>query len=128
MTTMVARRSQFHQARLGENVTAWNLHTQQALQQMTAWFISRGADPYTASKRAIAALYFEVQRHASMMSFVEAFWTLCIIFCAVVPLCFLLDNPRKRRVVPQQVDAPPTVLETHEAVGEPEHEPELAHV
>jgi DHA2 family multidrug resistance protein len=95
MTTFVARRSQFHQTRLVEHITPGDLRNQQMLEQMKYWFMSRGSDSATATRRALGAMYGEAQRHASMLSFVEAFWIMCLIFWGVVPLVALLRNPRK---------------------------------
>ncbi len=123
MTTFVARRSQFHQSRLGENITIYDSHTWQMLQQMKQWFISRGADAFTAERRALAALYGMVQRHAAMMSFVEAFWIMCIMFWLVVPAVMLLNNPRHHYAPPQKkgaISKPKPRLEEAEA-------PELIH-
>ncbi|HVZ18626.1 MAG TPA: DHA2 family efflux MFS transporter permease subunit, partial [Terriglobales bacterium] len=95
MTTFVARRTQFHQTRLVENISTDDFHSMLMLEQMKAWFMSRGADAFTASRQALGAMYGMVQRHASMMSFVEAFWIMAVIFWVVTPLVILLRNPRR---------------------------------
>ena len=120
MTTFVARRSQFHQVRLAEHVSAYDLKTQQMLQQMKAWFMSRGSDATTATKQSLAGLYGLVQRHAAMMSFVEAFWIMCLIFLCVVPLVALMANPRRQKPVPAPLELPPHQKPAHKEVEEPE--------
>ena len=129
MTTFVARRSQFHQNRLVEHITFYDQRTRSILVQMKQFFILRGADPYTAERRALGALYGEVQRQASMLSFVEAFWLLSIVFWTVVPMVMLLNNPRHHFAKPEKVSAPPKEKLKSEYVKEPEHveEPELVH-
>ena len=101
MTTLVARRNQFHQTRIGEHFTQWDSGTQTMLHQLQQFFMSRGSDAYTASKQALGALYFSVQRQAAMLSFVEAFWVMCIVFWLVLPMVAVLKNPRKKDQVPQ---------------------------
>jgi MFS transporter, DHA2 family, multidrug resistance protein len=126
MTTFVARRSQFHLNRLGEKVTVYNLQSQLALQQMKRWFMLRGSDAFTAQRQALGALYGEVQRQASMMSFVEAFWILCLIFWAVIPMVMLLNNPRHHFATPKK--APPPLRQEIDHAPEPQvEEPELVH-
>ncbi len=119
MTTLVARRSQFHQARIGEHVTAWDLKTQTMLREMQQFFMSRGSDAYTASKQALGALYGMVQQQAAMMSFVEAFWIMCVLFWVVIPMVAVLKNPRHGHKVPDLKatrgsgrDVPPEHAET----------------
>ncbi len=96
MTTMLARRQQFHHNRLVEHITPYDLDARMMIQQMTSYFISKGSDAYTAGKQATGAVYGMMQRHAAMMSFVEAFWLLALIFLLVIPLVILQDNPHKR--------------------------------
>jgi MFS transporter, DHA2 family, multidrug resistance protein len=95
MTTFLTRRAQFHQNHLVENVHPGNLRLQEMLVGMQAWFHSAGADKYTAGRKALAAVYGMVQRHAAMLSFVEAFWIMGVVFLLIVPLIFLLRNPIK---------------------------------
>ena len=44
------------------------------------WFHATGSDNYTATRKALAVLHGNVQRHAAMLSFVEAFWIMGAIF------------------------------------------------
>jgi len=94
MTTFLTRRTQIHQSQLVSNITSGDLETRRVLQGLQAWFHLRGADNHTASRKALGALYGMVQRHASMLSFVEAFWIMGVMFLVMVPFIFLLRNPR----------------------------------
>ena len=96
MTTFLARRAQMHQNMLVGNITAGNLKTLRMLQGMQGWFHVNGVDQSMASRRAWAALYGMVQRHASMLSFVEAFWIMGVLFLAMLPFVLLLRNPRPK--------------------------------
>jgi DHA2 family multidrug resistance protein len=58
---------------------------------MQAWFQAHGADSYTASRKAFGALYGMVQRQASMLSFVEAFWVMGVLFLVMLP--FICKRP-----------------------------------
>ena len=96
MTTLLARRQQFHQNRLIEHVTPYDLDVRIMTEQMKAYFMSRGADAYTAGKQATGSIYGMVQRQAAMLSFVEVFWVLAAVFAVVIPLVMLQDNPNKK--------------------------------
>src|SRR5512146_515201 len=74
MTTFLTRRQQLHHNHLVGNISVYDPETAQMLRAAKEWFISRGSDPHTATMRAYGALYGMVQRHAAMLSFVEAFW------------------------------------------------------
>ena len=90
MTTFLARRTQLHQSRLAEHITAGNVATQRMLHETQAYFVSKGFDQYTAYRKALGALYGMLQRQASMISFVEAFWIMGGVFLLMVPLLALL--------------------------------------
>jgi len=105
MTTFLARRSQMHQNRLVERITAGNLETRKMLQGMQIWFHGHGADSYAASRKALGAVYGMVQQHAAMLSFVEAFWVMGVMFLVMLPFILLLKYSRPK--IPQDL-RPPT--------------------
>ncbi|HXY11667.1 MAG TPA: DHA2 family efflux MFS transporter permease subunit [Terriglobales bacterium] len=107
MTTFLARRSQMHQNRLIENFTAGSLKTREMLAGLETWFHTHGADSVTASRRAWAVFYGTVQRHASMLSFVEAFWVMGVLFLVMLPFILLLRDVRPK----PGTQAPPAAAE-----------------
>ncbi len=121
MTTFLSRRAQFHQNRLVQNVTPGDLKALGMLRGMQGWFHMRGADNVLASRRALGAIYGMIQRHAAMLSFVEAFWIMGVMFLVMFPFAFLLRNPRRKPSRPP--GAPPTaepMAEMHEELAEEE--------
>ena len=96
MTTLLARRSQVHQNHLIANIAPGDLSTRRMLEGMQVWFHQRGFDDYTASRKALGAMYGMVQAHASMLSFVEAFWVMGVMFLVMLPFILLLRKPRPR--------------------------------
>jgi DHA2 family multidrug resistance protein len=96
MTTFLARRTQFHNTRLVERITAGNLNARELVTGMQGWFSLHGADPYDAQRKALAAAYGLIQRHAAMMSFVEAFWVMGVMFAALLPFLLLLRHAKPR--------------------------------
>ena len=96
VTTMLARRSQFHQARLGESVSTYSAATTGTLQSLgrataTSASAQGGATP------AMAALYAELQRQAALLSFSDLFRLLGILFLVTVPLVWIMRRPRSSR-------------------------------
>jgi len=99
MTTLLARRQQFHQNRLVEHILPGQPHVWATLHQFTSYFALKGADPVTASRQAYAAMYGQVQQQAAMLSFVEAFKVMGLVFLVMIPLMILLRDPKKNRGV-----------------------------
>jgi DHA2 family multidrug resistance protein len=95
MTTLLARRQQFHQSRLIERVVPGNPRGYELLHQFTGYFAVRGTDPTTAAHRAFGAIYGIVQQQAAMLSFVEAFKIVGLVFLAMIPMVALLKDPKR---------------------------------
>jgi len=122
MTTFLVRRAQFHQSRLVEKITPGDARTRSLLQGFTGYFRERGADSYTASRRALGALYQLVQQHASMLSFVEAFWIMGALFLLMLPFIVLL---RHRKPTPAARPTPEERADLAEPVTQEEEEEDL---
>jgi MFS transporter, DHA2 family, multidrug resistance protein len=118
MTTFVARRSQVHQNHLIEHISTADLAVQQALKQWTSYFQSQGADLVTATQRAYAATYMQVQQHASMLSFVESFWVMAVLFIALLPLLLLLRNTSRNILDTSKKPKPKLRAGEHEVIAE----------
>ncbi|AFY42919.1 DHA2 family efflux MFS transporter permease subunit [Nostoc sp. PCC 7107] len=74
LATLLTNREQFHSNRLGDAVSLYNPETQQRIDQMTQYFISRGADLSTAQNQAIASISNIVRREAFVMAFNDCFY------------------------------------------------------
>ena len=95
MTTFLARRSQVHQNQLISHITRSDIHTQHMLHGLQGWFRVHGPmSPHDAMHKAYGAMYLMVQQQSAMLSFVEAFWIMGIMFWAMAPLLLLLRNAR----------------------------------
>ena len=93
VTTELARRSQLHQARLVEGITAYNPGVQQAMRSLGRMFGGDGGD---GSRRAMGVIYGETVRQASVMSFLDLFHLLGILFLLMIPLVWVMRRPRQR--------------------------------
>jgi DHA2 family multidrug resistance protein len=92
-TTLLAQRSQFHQATLVSHITMWDPETRARLLRWASHFLVQGSDAFTAARRAVAMVYRETVEQAQLLAYADDFWMLAVMF-AVVPL-FL---PFMRRV------------------------------
>jgi DHA2 family multidrug resistance protein len=94
MTTFLARRGQVHQNQLIVHVTPYDHGTQTMVRGMQSWFMMHGSNSVDAMKMSLGAIYGMVQQQAALLSFVEAFWIMGIMFFCMLPLVLLLRNAR----------------------------------
>jgi DHA2 family multidrug resistance protein len=90
MATLLARRGQEHQNLMVSHVYAGDPETAERLRMWTNHFTAQGADPFTAEKRAMGALYHEVTQQAQLLAVADVFWLLFVLFCASIVLMPLL--------------------------------------
>jgi DHA2 family multidrug resistance protein len=95
--TLLARREQFHQQRLVENLTPLNGTYQATLEAAKQLFLSKGSDAVHAAAQAQQMVYGMVQRQAMLLSFLDDFRLLAFIFLAVIPLMFLMKRIRPHK-------------------------------
>jgi DHA2 family multidrug resistance protein len=89
---LLARRQQFHQARLVAGLQPLNPVYARGIHSLSRALMARGAPPAAATRMAQGALYEIVQRQASMMAFTDIFWALAIFIAVVLPIVFLLKR------------------------------------
>src|SRR6059036_2876989 len=83
VTTLLAQRSQFHQATLASHITPWDPETRARLTQWASHFVTQGSDAFTAERRAMAMLYRETVAQAQLLAYADDFWMLALMFAAV---------------------------------------------
>jgi MFS transporter, DHA2 family, multidrug resistance protein len=98
VTTGLARRAQFHQARLVENLTAANPQLQAMLRGMTSAFSGGGSGPGfgggSAQQHAYALLQVNVIRQSTMMAYIDNFWVLGVVIFCLIPFVFLIKKSK----------------------------------
>ena len=92
MTTLLARRSQFHQHVLVSHLTPFDGRYREMLDGAAALLVTKGASGPDAVRGAQAILYGMVQRQAAMQAFIDAFWVMGMVFLAAIPLMFLMKK------------------------------------
>lgn len=94
VTTILARRSQYHHARLAEHATPLNPAFNRAVRSATHVF---AAHPGGGGNGPYALLMRILQRQADTQSYVDCFWLLGITFGIMVPLVFLMKKMKPGR-------------------------------
>lgn len=97
VTTVLDRRTQFHQSVLASQATPMNPAFQPMINNTAAHFLAQGSDTALANNQAYGLLYSMVQRQSAMLAFIDNFWMLGVIFLAVIPLMFLMKKAQPPR-------------------------------
>jgi DHA2 family multidrug resistance protein len=92
VTTILARRTQFHQARLVAHMTPFDPNYVQALAGTAHMLAAQGVGAAQAAAQAQGMLYGMLQRQSAMMGFVDSFLVLGVVFLAVIPLMFFVKK------------------------------------
>ncbi len=95
--TMLARRSQFHQNRLGSVITPGDSNLQSALDRMGRYLMHGGRAATLAQGKAIAQgdLYGQLVRQSAMLGYLDVIKILAVIMVCLIPLVFLMKRPAK---------------------------------
>jgi MFS transporter, DHA2 family, multidrug resistance protein len=93
VTTLVARRSQYHQSVLAEHSDSPLF--QNALNSLANRLMETGLSAHQAQQQALARLYANLQRQAAALSYVDLYFLLAIAAAVMFCLSFLLkrNNP-----------------------------------
>jgi len=92
VTTMVARRAQFHQVRLVEHLTPFDHAYQWSIAHIQSYLHMGGVPDTLAPQGALGVIYRDLIRQATMLAFNDAFHLLYISLLCVLPLVFLMKR------------------------------------
>jgi DHA2 family multidrug resistance protein len=95
--TMLARRSQFHQSRLGSVFTTSNSTLQGTLDRMGRYLMHGGRAATLSQGKALAQgnLYGQLVRQSAMLGYLDVIKILALIMLSLIPLVFLMKRPPK---------------------------------
>ncbi len=101
VTTIVARRQQFHQEVLVSHLTPLDGGLTPTLDGMAANLVAHGATSADAAIQAPGMLYGLVQKQAAMLAVADTFWILALVFLAMIPLvlCLRTTTPHRGAVM-----------------------------
>jgi DHA2 family multidrug resistance protein len=97
VTTWLARRSQVHQAMLVAHVTPYDEPFRMALRQAHGVMMGAGSDATTANAQGMEMIYRTVQQQASLLSFVETFRILGVLFLLCIGVVLIMKKPEGKR-------------------------------
>lgn len=90
ITTLIARRSQFHQSRLIDGLNFANPAYEAGVQGLTDRLAATQGSLLDAAQQAQAVLYGAVQQQAAILAYVDAFYVLGLACLVAVPLVFVM--------------------------------------
>jgi MFS transporter, DHA2 family, multidrug resistance protein len=92
VTTVIARRSQFHQLRLVENARIDNPNFADAARGLSRHFANGGLGKHEAIATAYARIYQSVQRQAASLAYIDTFMVLAVAAGIMFLLSFILKR------------------------------------
>jgi DHA2 family multidrug resistance protein len=92
VTTLIARRSQFHQEILGGFARPDNPNFQNSLNGLTQQLARSGLGVNEARAQAYARIYREVQAHAASLAYIDTFMVLAVGAAIMFFLAFMLKR------------------------------------
>jgi DHA2 family multidrug resistance protein len=92
-TALTARYQQEHQSYIIGRISVFNPRFNAMMAGLRSMFMAQGASPVLANRRALASVYGVVQQQTAMLTFVDVFRLLMMVFIAMLPLLFLLKKP-----------------------------------
>jgi MFS transporter, DHA2 family, multidrug resistance protein len=101
VTTLIARRSQLHQARLVEYARPDNPNFQNSVNGLAQRLAHSGIGAHEAYSRAVATIYQSVQDQAATLAYIDTFMVLCVGSAIMFFLAFVLkkNDPGGGRVM-----------------------------
>jgi MFS transporter, DHA2 family, multidrug resistance protein len=101
VTTLMARRTQFHQVFLAADVVPGRPSLAQQLSGLTARLVSSGMDAEKAATQAYALVFRTVISQATTLAYIDTFMVLAVGAAIMFVISFALkkNQPGKRRVV-----------------------------
>jgi len=90
VTTVVARRSQFHHLRLVEKARMGNLNFTNSAQGLTQQFVNGGLGKHEALAAAYARIYQALQAQAATLAYIDTFMVLSVASAIMFCLSFAL--------------------------------------
>jgi len=94
VTTMLARRTQFHQSVLVAHATPLDERYRQLVANLTGYFAGHGLSYADAVVHAQAETFSLLERQATFLGFLDCFWALGWFVLMGVPLVFLIQKFR----------------------------------
>ncbi len=93
IASLLVQQQQRHQTFLVAHVGESATQAGGLVQQISRSLVAQGVPALEAGQQALAQVYGMVQRQASMLSYIDAFRALGLLFLVLAPACLLLRRP-----------------------------------
>jgi len=94
VTTMLARRAQYHQSVISSHISPYDNQYQSFLKNTGRVFMSHGANAAQAVNQSNDLLGKTILRQATMLAFIDNFWLIGVCVVCVTPFVFFLKANR----------------------------------
>jgi MFS transporter, DHA2 family, multidrug resistance protein len=91
-TTFLSRRSQFHQSRIIEHLTPFDMNYILGTNRAAEALHYRGFEPGSAGQGGLGVIYEQLLKEASMLSFNDVFYLLTITLIMMIPLVLFMKG------------------------------------
>jgi len=93
VTTLIARRSQTHQANLSMHTTPYNPAYQAKVQAIARSMEHAGSTSIDAARQATSAMYRQLVQQATQLAYLDALWILGLAAALMMPIVWLTKRP-----------------------------------
>jgi len=101
ITTMAERRQDFHQSRVGGNLTASNLPLQEGIRQTAGFLQAHGYSAADAMRAATLRYYNELGAQTHLLAFMDCFHVIGVVTLVAAPLVWLTNHFKVGGKVPE---------------------------
>lgn len=95
--TFMSRRNMLHRESLVSRLDINNPFVQNRLSAMQQSFINKGIDPFTAKQSAVKLMDLSVTRQAGVLSYMDVFLYLGVLFLICIPFILLVKGKKKQK-------------------------------
>jgi len=92
VTTILARRTQFHQTVLASHLTRSHAPLLGGLAKFSGWLTAAGSSAWTAQQQAVGVLSNLVMQQARLLAYIDNFFLMGCLVVLFVPLAFLMKR------------------------------------
>jgi DHA2 family multidrug resistance protein len=95
ITTILARRAQFHQVHLVEHLTPFDTNFQLAVPKISQLLQQRGFIPSLQDQGSLGVIYGQLIKQATMLSFNDSFFLLSLMMMLILLLVLLMKEGKE---------------------------------
>lgn len=106
INTYVAHRFGLHRNDLVSNISVYNTNFTERLNNITQYFLSKGGSVFDAQKKALAVINNGVDKQSFLLSYLDAYLFIGLLFLLAMPLLLLVIKRRKQ-------SAPAVIITDH---------------